>query len=380
MTQPDAITKPTPELLRSLTDEHILQALMDVRRLTRAELATHTGLSKPTVSDSVRRLTDAGLVRDTGERTTGRGRVGTYYGLADNLGAALVVDISPAGIVAETVDVHGEVTAREHRDITRPARPAQVEHALRAVVDGVLRNDTVSARVAVISAADPVDRTTGRLVHLPDAPFLVGELSPAELLQETVTGAVTVDTDVHWAARAERRAAPEPLDDFVYLYLGAGLGCAVVSDGEVRRGHAGIAGEIAHIITHGADGQATAFTEVFAQLGLREPDSTAIDTTALLASIDENAASDAKIRAILARAIGDVVSALVAVSDPELVVAGGSWGPAIVPALQTEIERLPRRLPVRGPRATSDPSLHGARHHARHELRAAIQRVNSRRS
>jgi predicted NBD/HSP70 family sugar kinase len=41
------------------------------------------------------------------------------------------------------------------------------------------------------------------------------------------------------------------MDDFVYLYLGEGLGCAVVSDGEVRRGHAGLAGKISHLITAG---------------------------------------------------------------------------------------------------------------------------------
>ena len=37
-------------------------------------------------------------------------------------------------------------------------------------------------RLAVVSAADPVDRHTGRLIHLPDAPFLLGELDPAEVL------------------------------------------------------------------------------------------------------------------------------------------------------------------------------------------------------
>ncbi|WP_169063824.1 ROK family protein [Geodermatophilus dictyosporus] len=67
------------------------------------------------------------------------------------------------------------------------------------------------------------------MVHLPGAPFLVGELSPVEVLAPLVTGPVTVDDDVDWAARPERAAAgPEGLDDFVYPYLGEGLGGAVV--------------------------------------------------------------------------------------------------------------------------------------------------------
>ena len=71
--------KPSLDLLRSLTDEHVLRALMQQRRST-CELAARTGLSKPTVSDSVRRLCEAGLLADTGQRTTGRGRAARTTG------------------------------------------------------------------------------------------------------------------------------------------------------------------------------------------------------------------------------------------------------------------------------------------------------------
>jgi hypothetical protein len=78
-----------------------------------------------------------------------------------------------------------------------------------------------------VSAADPVDRATGRLVHLPDAPFLVGDLDPAEILAAYVDGPVIVDNDVNWAARAERDAlAATPVSDFAYVFLGEGLGAA----------------------------------------------------------------------------------------------------------------------------------------------------------
>src|SRR3954447_16280063 len=104
-----ATTKPTLDLLRSLSDEHVLRALMTQRRATRAEIAAATGLSKPTVSESVRRLGEAGAVVDTGERTTGRGRVGTYYALAPTAGHALVASLAPEGIAAEAMHVHGDL-------------------------------------------------------------------------------------------------------------------------------------------------------------------------------------------------------------------------------------------------------------------------------
>src|SRR3954468_18045370 len=366
--------KPSLELLRSLTDEHVLRALIAERRLTRAEIAARTGISKPTVSESARRLTEAGLLRDTGERTTGRGRVGTYYALAEDLGFALVVGIAPEGVVAEAVDVHGEVIAREVEEVGRPAHPDDVAQALRAVAERARRGGSGPARMAVVSAADPVDRGSGRLVHLPDAPFLVGELSPVEVLAPLVAGPITVDNDINWAARAERAAAdPGELDDFAYLYLGEGLGCAVVADGEVRRGHGGLAGEIAHVLTRGAGARAVAFTEVFAQLGLRQPDSTAIDVPAMLGLLDGSPpAQDA--RAALAEAIGGVVAALVALSDPAAVVLGGTWGnhPALFPSVTAELAGLPRHVAVLGAQVTAEPSLTGARDQALRELRAVI--------
>ena len=208
---------------------------------------------------------------DTGERTLGgrgRGRVGSYYALAD-VGVALALSIAPEGIVAECLDAHGDTVSRAEQG-RWPARPDQVTAALRAAIAGAAKENGALPRLAVVSAADPVDRNTGRLVHLPDAPFLLGELDPVELLTPYVEGPVTVDNDVNWAARAERDGAlPQTLRDFAYLYLGDGMGCAIVSDAEVRRGSGGLAGEVAHLITAGPQGRATRLIDVFGELGLR---------------------------------------------------------------------------------------------------------------
>lgn len=115
---------------------------------------------------------------DTGERTPGgrgRGRVGSYYALAADVGAALAVSIAPEGVVAERVDVYGDIVCRAERRISRPAQPAQVAAALRIVAAETHEGAGRPPRLAVVSAADPVDRATGRLTQLPDAPFLIGE-------------------------------------------------------------------------------------------------------------------------------------------------------------------------------------------------------------
>jgi predicted NBD/HSP70 family sugar kinase len=369
---PSDPAKPSLDLLRSLSDEHVLRALMRHRRLTRAELAIETGLSKPTAGESVRRLTEAGLVADTGERTPGgrgRGRVGSYYALAPGAGTALAVSIAPEGVVAERIDAYGDTVGRAAVKIGRPAEPAQVTAALRAAA-ARLEQD---ARLAVVSAADPVDRATGRMIHLPDAPFGVGELDPVRILAPYVAGPVTVDNDVNWAARAERDHAGTA-DDFAYLFLGEGLGCAIVSDGQVRRGHNGLAGEVAHLVTAGPDGRAAPFIEVFGQLGLRRPGSTAIDPERLVAAVTGPEPTASATRHALGQAVSGVLAAIVALADPQAVIIGGSWGshPVILGTIVTAAERLLRPVPVRGAGLTGNPSFAGARTNALTRLRAAI--------
>jgi predicted NBD/HSP70 family sugar kinase len=367
--------KPVPSLLREMSDEAVVRALMDAPRLTRAEIATATSLSKPTAAEAIRRLESAGLVRDTGERTSGRGGVGSYYALAADIGVALAVGLAPAGIEVERVDSFGAVTARHVEAVGRPAAPRTVARLLtkaaRAVLAGV---DASAVRVAVVSAADPVDRGTGELVHLPDAPFLLGQLSPARVLASLVGGPVLVDNDVNWEARAERDArvtdTGSSLDDFVYLHLGEGLGCAVVADGEVRRGRTGLAGEIAHVITTGADGRAVAFTTVFEQLGLRYAGSTAIDVDALTSSI--TGPDGTTLIAALTSTICDVIAAAIGFCNPALVVIGGEWGSAaqIFDAARSRLSESPRSVPIDLPRGNG--ALAGARSAAIEELRADI--------
>jgi predicted NBD/HSP70 family sugar kinase len=368
-------TKPSLDLVRTLTDDTVLEQLMEHRRMTRADIAARSGISKTTISESMRRLEAAGVVVDTGERTTGRGRSGSYYAIAEGRGSALCVSIAPGGIIAEVVDHGGVVRSRVEAPLARDAGPKEAARAVRTACAKAAKGSDGPVLAAVVSAADPVDRRTGTLVQLPDAPFLVGDLDPVAIVAPHVVGEVVVDNDVNWAARAERRrGAASEVDDFVYLYLGEGLGCAVVSDGEVRRGHGGLAGEIAHVVVPGADGRSVPFTEVFAQLRLRRPRSTAIDVAKLRKGLDH---AGSEVRTTLADAVGAVLLAAVAFSDPQVLVIGGPWGgsPAFVEALRSSSAAWPRPVPVVPAAVAEEADLAGARDHAVDLLRAAIMRA-----
>jgi predicted NBD/HSP70 family sugar kinase len=141
----------------------------------------------------------------------------------------------------------------------------------------------------------------------------------------------------------------------------------------VRRGHAGLAGEVAHLLTRGPDGRAVRFTDVFAELRLRRPGSTAIDVPAVLRALEAGGDAGGAL-APLAEGVRGVVTALVALADPRVVVLGGTWGthPALVDAVSAHPFRWSRDIPVRAARVAVDAPLAGARQRAVDDLRSAI--------
>jgi len=158
------------------------------------------------------------------------------------------------------------------------------------------------------------------------------------------------------------------------VFLGEGLGCAIISDGQVRRGHNGLAGEVAHLPTAGPHGRAMPLTEVFSELGLRRPGSTAVDVGRLLTAATGPEPGAAATRRALGQAVSGALAAIVALTDPELVIIGGSWGshPAVLGAITADTARLPWPVPVRGAELTEEPSLAGARLDALSRLRSDI--------
>ena len=165
------------ELLRSLSDEHVLRALMAQRQ---ADARRDRRRDRPLQADRLRerpaaRATPASSSTPASAPRAAAGSAPTTR-CPRRPAARWWSSIAPEGVVAEAVDVYGDVVARSRAREPR-ARRRRVARTLR--VAGEVAAVAGPVRLAVVSAADPVDRETGRLVELPDAPFLVGALDRA---------------------------------------------------------------------------------------------------------------------------------------------------------------------------------------------------------
>lgn len=363
-THPEPDDLPSAHLVRRQTDRLVMDALLAADSPTRPDIARTTGISKPTVAESIRRLAALGLVVEAGKRVGGRGRSGVRYELAPDLGVAVAVHAGPGGVLAQAVDARGAWGELVQVPLGLTASAAEASAALAAAMDQLRGSAAGPVRAIVASAADPVD-TAGRALLLPGSPFLTEPLDVAGLLGP---GAI-VGNDVNWAALAEADADAADAS-FFYCYLGAGIGGAIVEDGQVLVGATGLAGELAYVASRAADGSAASLLDCVLGLGVGAS-ATVIDSDAVLRALAE----DPPRATALADAVGVALGSAAMLLGVDTLVIGGPWGGA--PGLLESVTASacafsPRPLTLRAASVAIDAPFAGARLAAHDQLRRWI--------
>ncbi|CAL9319723.1 ROK family transcriptional regulator [Streptomyces sp. SudanB182_2057] len=236
----------SPSTARALNDRLALRLLQQEGPLTAGQLKQLTGLSRPTVADLVDRLTAAGLITVVGESgEQRRGPNARLYGIVAGRAHLAALDVRTEGVLVLVSDLLGRVLAEASAPIggdtgTGPA----VERAVAAVERAVKEGGADRLHTVGIGAPGLIDPATGDLRDSAGLPAWHRSLVAA--LQDRLPGArVTVENETNLAALAEQReGAASDRDTFVLLWLGHGVGAAVVLDGALRRGASGGTGEI----------------------------------------------------------------------------------------------------------------------------------------
>ncbi|WP_416974659.1 ROK family protein [Streptomyces sp. 4F14] len=236
----------SPSTARAINDRLALRLLQREGPLTAGQLKHLTGLSRPTVADLVERLTAAGLVEITGE--TGahrRGPNAKLYGIVAGRAYLAALDVRTDSVAVLISDLVGRVLAEASVPIggdtdTGPA----LDQAVTLVERAAKEAGADALHTVCIGAPGLIDPATGDLHDSGSLPLWHRRL--VAVLQERFPAArVLVENETNLAALAERgEGNAQGRDTFVLLWLGHGIGAAVVLDGTLRRGASGGTGEI----------------------------------------------------------------------------------------------------------------------------------------
>jgi predicted NBD/HSP70 family sugar kinase len=242
----------TPRLLRALNDRAALELLLEHGPLTRTQLGERTGLSKVTASQLVERLEERGLVRRVGEQAGGRGPNAQLYAVTPSSAFVVGVDVGPDHVVAACADITGSIVGRVEHSTHDTDDPVGVVHS--AVLEAAEQGGASLSDIRRIVLGTPglVDPATGDIAFAFDLPRWHRGLLAA--LREDLIPDVFFENDVNLAAVTEsHEGAARGVGDFVLVWIGRGVGLAVMLGGRLHRGATGAAGEIGYLPVPGAD-------------------------------------------------------------------------------------------------------------------------------
>jgi predicted NBD/HSP70 family sugar kinase len=364
-----------------MNDRAALDLLLSAGPLTRTEIGARTGLSKVTVSQVLGRLEARGMVEPVGSQSGNRGPNAALYAVVPSIGYAAGVDVGPDGITVAVADITGTELGRGSvpggsEDLIDSVHKAVAAATAEA---GVPEDGLRSVVIGTPGVVDPVTYAVDLVIDIPWHPALPGAL------RERLGCPVSVENDVNLAAVAEQaHGRASDTDVFVLLWVGRGLGMAVVLGGRLHRGAGGGAGEVGYLPVPGAplttvlsDPSAAAFQSLVG--------GHAVCALAVKYGLDDSspaaavaaAGADHPMLDELGDRLAVGVAAICAVLDPSLVVLSGEVGRAGGVSLADRIERAVTRIvpvhpAVRVTEVAGDAVLAGAIHVATRNAREAV--------
>jgi predicted NBD/HSP70 family sugar kinase len=366
----------TPSLLRAINARTILELIQRGGPVSRAQVARDSGLSKPTVSLGLAALLEAGLVREVGRSSGGRGPSALLYEVNPEAGWVAGLDVGRRWLRAAIADITGTIVARRHeraRVSSARALIGQIGAIARGLAGdaGIGWDQVVHATVGSPGVFEP---TRGAVSLAPNLPGW-GRHGLLEALTGELGTQVGVENDVNLAAVGERwKGLGRGVRDFGFLSIGTGVGMGLVLGGELYRGSRGAAGEVGYlpigsdplnpqVRRRGAFEEATnaaAVVRTAREGGMTGP----LTPQKIFALARRGDPTAGAVVAAEARRLALGLAVVVAVADLELVVLGGGIGgnaDLLLEPLERELRTLsPLRPRLAASALGEDAVLQGA--------------------
>ena len=159
----------------------------------------------------------------------------------------VVVDFGGTQIRTAVVDVAGRLLTRQTIPTPRTNGPDAVIAAILDQIQQSIAEHPTRVVAVGVSALGPVDPHAGIILNAPTLPdFENVPLGPR--LRRALRLPVHVYNDANAAAIAEwRLGAGRGTRDFCYVTVSTGIGCGIISNGQLITGGAGYAGEFGRI-------------------------------------------------------------------------------------------------------------------------------------
>ena len=244
--------------VHELNRSKILQTLFMYAPISRIQIANIMSLTPPTITSNITSLINAGIVKEIsgGENGNGKNTLGrkpiqldivpdTYY--------VIGVDWSPSGIICALTNLRGQVIGIE-KLINKRWIPDSTAEATSRLISGLIGKSRISQdRILGIGVGIPgfVETSTGIVRYSPAHNWV--NVAARQMLENLTGLSVVVENNVRVMAvgkmlfhKTEGDDESRIEGDFLYVFVGQGIACAIIHNNELLRGHVFGAGELGH--------------------------------------------------------------------------------------------------------------------------------------
>lgn len=238
--------KATLQQTRAHNTRLVLKTIFDQDRISRADIARATGLTRPTVSAAVTSLRRRGLVEEVGQGPSAGGKPPILLSVMDDSRHAIGIDLASDEFRGAVINLRGEI--RHHAALPLEGRDGDAALArVYELIDQLVAASSsplLGIGIGTPGLMDPVKGIVRQAVNLDwhDLPL-------RSLLKKRYGLPLYVANDSQVAALAEFTfGAAKATDNLVVIKVEHGIGAGIVLNGRLFHGDTFGAGEIGHVV------------------------------------------------------------------------------------------------------------------------------------
>ena len=228
----------------------ILNAIRECGPISRTKIAKIFKLSAATVTKYVNGLIQAGIVKEDGWEPSTGGRMPVLIRIVPEAMYAVGVDLGGANLRVAVVNLENNIVAKIRKKTNASeGRDKVFRRMINAIYEAIESSRIEKDKIKGIGVgiAGLIDHERGVCLYCPNIEGW--ENVPVTRLMEEE---FVIDTSVEDSSRAMALAehwsgVARGIDNFIFVNVGVGIGCAIFIHGKLYRGVGGIAGEFGHI-------------------------------------------------------------------------------------------------------------------------------------
>lgn len=339
------------ELIKKLNTACILNMIRVKGSISRADIARESGLTPATVSNITAELIGLGVIAETERGESSGGRKPVLLSINKSAGYFGGIHIGSTVLEAAVANIEAEILSSSSAPIANLSPEGVVKLGSQLLEKTKMEAGIKELSGIGISAHGLVRSDLGQMVFAPNLGW--SNINIGDMFAQECSLPVFVENDVRAMALAESWCGLAfGVKDYVYLFIGSGIGGAIVSGNEIYSGLGGFAGEFGHIVVEpngplcscGNRGCLQAFASESAVLNSYaerrgiQPNSCSFDDIIAAAHADDKIAVEEIMRSVkyIGIELGNIVNTL----SPHLIVING-WltqlSDIVMPALKKEM-------------------------------------------